>query len=120
MAHFAKINQDNEVLEVIVVNNNVVQNLDFPDSEPRGISFCKFLYGTETNWKQTSYNRSFRKNFAGIGSFYLTEKDVFTTPRPYPSWTLNENDDWDPPIPHPNDGLEYYWDEENVQWVLIQ
>lgn len=120
MAHFAKLNENNEVIEVIVVNNNVIDNLDFPDSEPKGVLFCKFLYGTETNWKQTSYNNSFRKNFAGTGSLYNTDNDIFINPKLYPSWILNDDFEWEPPIPYPEDGLEYYWNEDNQQWILIE
>lgn len=121
MAHFAQLNNENIVINVIVVNNNVVNNLDFPKSEPYGVDFCKSLYGQDTIWKQTSYNASFRKNFAGGNFSYDSVRDAFIPPKPYPSWVLNENDcNWYPPIPRPNDGKEYLWDEATLSWVEIQ
>ena len=79
MAHFARI-EDNIVQEVIVVNNEVLENKDFPESEPIGIAFCKSLYGADTNWLQTSYNANFRGAYAGSGMIYDPVLDIFTTP----------------------------------------
>lgn len=76
MAHFARI-ENNIVTQVIVVNNEVLENKDFPESEPIGIAFCKSLYGADTNWLQTSYNANFRGRYAGTGSIYNTELDEF-------------------------------------------
>ena len=76
MAHFAKIN-NNRVQQVIVVNNEVLENKPFPESEPIGIAFCKSLYGADTEWLQTSYNANFRGIYAGIGSTYNPETDTF-------------------------------------------
>lgn len=84
MAHFAKLDENNVVLEVIVVNNEVIQNLPFPESEPLGVAFCKSLYGEATVWKQTSYNASFRKNYAGVGYTYNSVADEFDPPPPPP------------------------------------
>lgn len=120
MAHFAKLDQDNNVLEVIVVSNNVINNLPFPESEPIGVEFCQSLYGADTVWKETSYNHNFRLNYAGIGAVYVAAKDVFSTPRPYPSWTLNtETMQWEAPVPMPQDGKAYYWDEATQSWVEV-
>lgn len=120
MAHFAKLDQNNNVLEVIVVSNNVVNNLPFPESEPIGVEFCQSLYGSNTNWKQTSYNNSFRLNYAGIGSVYVEAQDAFSVARPYPSWTLNtETMEWEAPVPIPQDGKAYYWDEATLSWVEV-
>lgn len=83
MAHFAKMN-GNIVSEVIVVNN-----ADAPD-EATGVAFCKSLFGQDTEWKQTSYNDSFRKNYAGIGYTYDAMRDAFIAPQPGPNWTLDE------------------------------
>ena len=77
MAHFAKLDISNVVTEVIVVNNEVINNLPFPESEPIGVEFCQSLYGSDTVWKQTSYSGSFREVFAGIGYLYDPVKDVF-------------------------------------------
>ena len=76
MAHFARV-ENNIVREVIVVNNEVLENKDFPESESIGIAFCKSLYGTDTEWLQTSYNGNFRGKFAGSGSIYDPELDEF-------------------------------------------
>jgi len=76
MAHFAKLDANDVVTEVIVINNDVVQNLPFPESEPIGVAFCQSLYGADTVWKQTSYNGNFRVRYAGIGyKFVITEVD---------------------------------------------
>jgi hypothetical protein len=76
MAHFVKMN-GNTVEQVIVVNNEVLENKPFPESEPIGIAFCKSLYGADTEWLQTSYNANFRGRYAGIGSIYDPELDEF-------------------------------------------
>lgn len=79
MAHFARI-ENNIVTQVIVVNNETLENKDFPQSEPIGIAFCKSLYGEDTEWKQTSYNKSFRGTFAGFNYKYDPELDEFVSP----------------------------------------
>ena len=118
MAHFAHLNEHNLVLNVIVVSNETINNLPFPESEPIGVEFCKSLYGVDTIWKQTSYNASFRKNYAGIGFTYSSELDAFVPPQPYPSWLLNvQTAQWEPPVPYPQDGKMYYWDESTLSWV---
>lgn len=118
MAHFAKLN--GIVVEtVIVVSNDVVDNLEFPASEPLGIAFCKSLYGENTEWLQTSYNNSFRGWFAGPGFTYDIDNDVFIPPQPYPSWIFNEEKwRWVPPVPYPNDGQFYIWDEATQTWII--
>jgi len=77
MAHFAQLDENNIVTQVISVNNEVVNHLSFPQSEPIGVEFCKSLLGQDTNWKQTSYNNKFRGRFAGIGYSYDPVKDEF-------------------------------------------
>lgn len=81
MAHFAKLDENNVVLQVIVVNNDVLQNLPFPESEPIGVAFCQSLFGIETIWKQTSYNANFRGNYAAIGGTYDPVVDQFIPPK---------------------------------------
>jgi hypothetical protein len=76
MAHFAKI-ENNIVQQVIVVNNEVLENKEFPESEPIGITFCKSLYGSDTEWLQTSYNENFRGKYAGVGDTYDPATDTF-------------------------------------------
>jgi hypothetical protein len=79
MAHFVKMN-GNACGQVIVVNNSVLENKPFPESEAIGIAFCKSLYGANTEWLQTSYNGNFRDKYAGIGMIYDPIKDEFTSP----------------------------------------
>lgn len=120
MANFAKLDNHNIVIDVNVVSNDVINNLPFPDSEPVGVQFLTEWSGGYTNWKQTSYNASFRKNYAGFGYTYSTELDAFIPPKPYPSWLLNTNTcQWQAPIPCPNDGKKYYWDEDTQSWIEI-
>jgi len=117
MAHFAEINEDNVVTQVIVVNNNELLDGE-QESETKGIDFCETLYG-HRNWVQTSYNGNIRYNFAGIGYTWDSENDAFYEPQPFPSWSLDENFIWQPPIPHPNDGELYIWNEETQTWDLV-
>lgn len=118
MAHFCKLNENNTVIEVHVVNNDDILNLPFPTSEPVGIEFLKNWSGGYTNWKQTSYNNNFRKRYAGIGYTYDEQRDAFIPPRPFESWVLNEQElAYEPPIAYPTDGKIYVWDEEIKNWV---
>jgi hypothetical protein len=80
MAHFVKLNSNNIVEQVIVVNNEVLENKEFPESENIGIAFCKSLYGEDTNWLQTSYNANFRGRYAGVGMTYNQVTDEFVFP----------------------------------------
>ena len=98
MAHFAELNDDGLVISVIVVHNNELLEGD-QEVETKGIDFCKQLYGSETQWVQTSYNNNFRKNYAGIGYSYDSVRDAFIAPQPFPSWILNEDTcRWELPI----------------------
>ncbi len=117
MAHFAKINSDNIVEQIVVVNNGDCGGGNFPQSEAVGQQFCINLFG-EGTWKQTSYNSNFRKNFAGIGFTYDEFLDAFVSPKPYPSWILDENAKWQPPVPYPENG-KYYWDEDSFSWIEV-
>lgn len=107
MAHFAEIDENNIVQRVLVVDNTL---------EHRGADFLANDLGLAGNWIQTSYNNNFRKQFAGIGYTYDANADVFITPKPFPSWSLDENFDWQPPIPRPKNGL-WYWDEPSLSWL---
>jgi hypothetical protein len=129
MASFAKLNSSNIVECVISINNNELLDNGI-ESEEKGIQFCKYLFGQETNWKQTSYNTKsgvhmlggtpFRKNFAGIGYTYDQVRDAFIGKKPYASWLLNEDSCvWVAPIPCPADDHAYSWNEENQTWDLI-
>lgn len=79
MAHFARI-ENNIVSQVIVVNNEVLENKEFPESESIGVAFCKSLFGSDTEWLQTSYNNNFRGRYAGIGMIYDADIDEFVKP----------------------------------------
>lgn len=98
MAHFAKLDENNVVLEVIVLNNAVVENLPFPQSEPLGVAFLHTLYGDDAVWKQTSYNKNFRGLYAGIGFIYDPINDVFIDPTPPPDLSLPK-DEFDSEVP---------------------
>lgn len=122
MAHFAKINADNVVEQVIVINNDVIgePGLVFPETEQPGKDFIANVLNLPGTWMQTSYNGSFRSNFASNGYTYDAEKDAFIEFKRYESWVLNEETNkWEAPVPYPSDGLEYMWDEESVSWVAF-
>ena len=119
MAHFAELDQNNTVLQVIVVNN-ADTSVDGHEIEAKGIAFCQSLFGADTRWLQTSYTGKIRKRYAGVGYSYDQQRDAFIPPQPYPSWALNaETCDWVAPIPMPNDGDWYMWDEPNQFWVKV-
>ena len=121
MAHFASLDDNNIVTQVIVVANAAIDDLPFPDSEPIGIAFCQSLYGENTKWKQTSYNANFRKNYVGVGGSYDETLDAFIPEKVYPSWVLNpETCLWEAPISYPTDGKNYSWDETTQSWVEIE
>lgn len=120
MAHFAELDSNNVVLRVIVIDNSIIVD-NGQELEQLGINFCKSLYGQDTNWLQTSYNESFRYNYAGVGFQYDTIKDAFIAPKPYPSWILDNNTlKWKSPIQYPTDNKNYYWDEYDLSWVEYQ
>lgn len=119
MAHFAQINEDNQVIQVIVINNADIINSAGIEDEQQGIDFCKTLCGQDTRWVQTSYNSNFRKNFAGIGFTYNQQRDAFIPQKPFNSWVLNEETcRWIAPVPTPTEG-NYEWDESTISWKLI-
>jgi hypothetical protein len=118
MAHFARIDENNVVQQVIVVANKDTADANGNEVESIGVAFCQRLLGG--NWKQTSYNGNFRKNYAGIGYTYDAGIDAFVPPKPYPSWVLNSNTaQWEAPVPMPNDGKMYSWDEATQSWVEV-
>ena len=114
MAHFAKIS-DGVVETIIVVSDNDC-GANFPASEPVGQAFIASL-GITGEWKQTSFNNNFRKQFGRIGWAYNSVGDVFIEPKPFPSWSLDDNYDWQAPTPKPEGS--FYWDEETLAWVAI-
>ena len=125
MAHFAELNSSNEVLQVIVISNDDV-DANGGDESTQAETFVATIvpYGTGgVAWKQTSYNNNFRKQYAGVGYSYDSSKDKFIMPQPYPSWSLDSNDDWKAPVTVPSvteiSSLPVYtsWDEPNLQWL---
>jgi hypothetical protein len=114
MAHFARI-ENNTVMEVIVISNEIC-NVEYPESEILGQSFIAEVLDKSGTWLQTSYNNNFRKQYAGVSYSYHSVADVFITPQPYPSWSLDENFDWQAPIPMPADGF-WRWDEKSLNWL---
>jgi hypothetical protein len=123
MAHFAQLDENNKVLQVIVVANEELME-NGAESEHKGIAFCKTLLGADTNWVQTSYNATFRKNYAGIDFIYDEENDYFFAPKPteFPSWVLNADAQWEAPVAKPTDAPEgsyYKWNENNLEWDLV-
>jgi hypothetical protein len=113
MAHYAFLDENNVVTEVITGRNE--------DEVVDGISDWEAYYGSLRNQicKRTSYNATngFRKQYAGIGFTYSAEEDIFIAPQPYPSWSLDSNHDWQPPTPHPEGAS--IWDEETLSWVAV-
>ena len=114
MAHFAELDENNTVLQVVfVANEDCLKN--GVELEEAGIAFCTALLGG--TWIQTSYNANFRKNYAGIGFSYDQSRDAFIPPQPFSSWILNEDTcQWLPPTARPLEGF-WIWDEETTQWI---
>jgi len=133
LAHFAQLDENNVVTQVIVVGNDDIKDVNGNEVESIGVAFCQKLLGADTNWKQTSYNSNMRVRYAGIGYSYNAELDAFVAPQPYASWTLDSGTaDWVSPLgaaPALTDAeveaRSYYrWDEDAYQadnttgWVL--
>ena len=122
MAHFAELNSSNVVLRVVVISNDDV-DANGGDLSTGAEDFVEALVPASSggvSWKQTSYNHNFRKQFAGKGYTYDAVKDKFIQPQSYPSWSLDENDDWQAPVVKPDDGKHYVWDESITNWVEVE
>lgn len=118
MAHFAKLDENNIVTEVIVVGNKDTSDANGVEKEYIGAAFCERLFGG--TWKQTSYNANFRKHYAGIGYTFDATRDAFIPPKPHASWVLNETScSWEAPVAMPTDGQSYSWNEETLSWVVV-
>jgi|TARA_R110000851_G_scaffold315891_1_gene478710 hypothetical protein len=131
MAHFAQLDENNIVTQVIVVADSDAAK-DASQSwstwnEAGGIAFCRSLLGADTNWVQTSYNNNIRFRYAGVGMKYDSTNDVFYLPQPYASWTLNTSTwQWEPPVALPSDAgsnddgtefVTYTWNEDSGGWT---
>ncbi len=125
MAHFAELNSSNEVLRVVVVSNDDIDSNGgdlHADAETFVESIVPYSTGG-TAWKQTSYNNNFRKQYAGMGMTYDASKNKFILPKPFPSWSLDSNDDWQAPVTYPSvteissNTVLISWDEDNQKWL---
>ena len=118
MAHFAKLDENNIVIEVIVINN---LELDPENEEASGLTWLENWSDGYTNWKQTSRNNNFRKNFAGIGYEYRPDLDAFIPLKPFNSWILNEEIcNWEAPTSYPSGDGIYQWVEDDLNWQLVE
>ena len=131
MAHFAQLDSNNVVTQVIVVSNDDTSDSNGTETESIGVAFCQKLLGADTNWKQTSYNSNMRGNYAGIGYTYMENvatlgvgsTDIFIGQQPYASWTISTTEaQWEAPITQPTltdaqvaAGSYYTWDESAYQ-----
>jgi hypothetical protein len=121
MAHFAQIDKNGVVSNVVVVDNTVISDAAGVEHEQLGIDFCKDLFGADTNWVQTHYSGSKRGNYAGVGFKYDPAHNAFIPPQPFPSWTLEtETFQWEAPVSMPADGKMYIWDEPTTSWVEMK
>jgi hypothetical protein len=116
MAHYAQLDANNVVTQVVVIDNRDTADANGVEKEHIGAAFCERLFGG--TWKQTSYNGNIRKNYAGIGYTYRSDIDAFVAPKPFPSWILNANAQWEAPVAMPTDGQMYSWDEATTSWKV--
>jgi len=118
MAHFARVKEDNTIGEVIVVANEVLLDENGEEQEQFGLDFITSL-GLDGRWVQCSYNGSIRGSYPGFGFTYDEERDAFIPPKPFESWVLDEDTClWVAPVPMPEDGADYTWDEDAGDWVI--
>jgi hypothetical protein len=127
MAHFAKLDKNNKVV-FVTVGRDEDENLELELFNRTGDLYKRTSYNTrggihydpETNEPSADQSKAFRKNYAGLGYTYDKTRDAFIPPQPYPSWTLNEETClWDSPVPYPEDGNAYIWNEETQTWDSI-
>ena len=120
MAHFAQLDENSIVTQIVVISNADLLDENGVEQETLGVAICQAIFGNDTTWLQTSYNNNFRKQYARIGDKYVVEADLFYNPvGPFPSWVLDDNYDWQAPVPYPTDGKWYEWDENLLTWVEI-
>ena len=115
MAHFAQIDENDIVINVLFVENELCLDENGNESELKGIEYLQSVI--QGKYVQTSYNANFRKQYAGIGYFYDKVNDIFIAEKPYESWVLDQNFDWRSPVEYPNDGQRYIWNEQEISWV---
>ena len=118
MAHFAKLDANNVVIHVSIVDNSVLLDESGNEVEQLGVDYLSEIHGHK-NWKQTSYNGSIRKNYAGLGFTYMADIDAFVPPKVYDSWILDpEKGEWVAPVPKPDNEKNYSWDESKKSWYI--
>ena len=118
MAHYAQLDSNNVVTQVIVIDNKDTADANGVEKEYIGAAFCERLFGG--TWKQTSYNGNIRKNYAGIGYTFDSTRDAFIPPKPYASWVLiEETCQWKAPVDMPTDDKKYSWNEETTSWIEV-
>ncbi len=132
MAHFAELDSNNIVIRTIVVSDRNTTDTDGIEKEEVGVAYCKSVFGQDTLWKQCSRSYKIRKQFPSAGYIYNEEYDLFHHPKPFDSWTLNANGDWDAPYDAPDlsddqsrAGFNYFWNEnlhdgEGNGWELYE
>lgn len=119
MAHFAEIDSQHQVLRVVVISNADLLDNNGIENEEIGKTTCQTIFGGGT-WVQTSYNNKFRHKYASIGDTYDAARDAFITPQPFPSSVLGDDNQWHAPVPYPNDGNVYWWDEDELTWQPVK
>lgn len=119
MAHYAELNENNEVIYVIYMTNETITDENGNEVEQLGIDHLHKHHGKDRRWVRTSYRGNFRGRYAGVGFTYREDLDMFIEPQPYSSWVLNTSTgDWDPPVPYPEDDKNYVWNEEIQNWDI--
>ena len=124
MGYFAQVDDAGIVQQVITVHNSVLgeDTLRFPDTEGAGRAFIANTLGLPGEWRQTSFNASFRYNYAGVGFTFDPSKGehgAFIAPQPFPSWSLDNDCKWQPPTAYPTDGGLYEWNEDAQEWQAV-
>lgn len=121
MASFAQVDENNVVQNIILIDDSCLDNNgEFPESEESGREFIRNLNigGENSRWYQASYTGKFRKQYPFKDFIYVEELDMFVRPKPYPSWSLENDGEWYAPQPIPKDGKVYIWSESEQQWIL--
>jgi len=131
MAHYAQLDSENVVVNVFVGRDDVVEGVDDWETyyAPEGFTVKQTSYNTkggvhydsETGEPSEDQTKALRFNYAGIGFTYDADRDAFIPPKPFESWVLNEETClWEAPLPYPEDGAVYTWDEESTSWTLVE
>ena len=128
MAHFAELNENNEVIYVAYMDNEIIEDENGNEVDQLGIDHLHTHHGADRRWIRTSYRGNFRNKYAGLGDTYREDLDMFISPQPYDSWILNETTgQWEAPIPQPElteqeieNGSRYIWNEETQSWDLVE